>query len=107
MIALPQVIDKLYHIEFIECTSQRVEIHNDSGNGQRNTTVPMTSGRVQWKTYWISQYLRILQLICIEYNIIFPQIGKVCMNPISDTEPTLLLTPEVDLDIMVDTDFRF
>jgi hypothetical protein len=29
------------------------------------------------------------------------------MNPISDTEPTLLLTPEVDLDIMVDTYFRF
>ena len=52
-------------------------------------------------------FVGILQLICIEYNIIFPQIGKACMNPISDTEPALLLTPEVELDIMVDTDFRF
>jgi len=44
-----------------------------------------------------------------EYNIIFPQIGKVYMNPISETEPTLLLTPEVDLDIMhmADAGFRF
>jgi len=44
-----------------------------------------------------------------EYNIIFQQIGKVYMNPISDTEPTFLLTPEVDLDIMhmADAGFRF
>lgn len=42
-----------------------------------------------------------------EYNIIFPQIGKVYMDSISETEATLLFTPEVDIDIMADAGFRF